>query len=119
MTRKLDKDKNNVVLSRKAVLQEANSEEREKLLATLAEGQVIRGIVKNLTDYGAFVDLGGIDGLLHITDISWGRISKPAELLSIGQSIKVKVTKIDPNTKNQVIIYEYSDFSREKVYLVD
>ena len=67
---KLDKDKNNVVLSRKAVLQEANSEEREKLLSTLAEGQIVDGIVKNLTDYGAFVDLGGIDGLLHITDIS-------------------------------------------------
>ena len=72
---KLDKDKNNVVLSRKAVLQEVNSEEREKLLSTLAEGQIVKGVVKNLTDYGAFVDLGGIDGLLHITDISWSRIN--------------------------------------------
>ena len=63
------------MLSRKAVLQEVNSEEREKLLSTLAEGQVIKGVVKNLTDYGAFVDLGGIDGLLHITDISWSRIN--------------------------------------------
>ena len=81
---KLDKDKNNVVLSRKAVLQEVNSEEREKLLAGLDEGQVVKGIVKNLTDYGAFVDLGGIDGLLHITDISWSRINHPSEALNIG-----------------------------------
>ena len=78
---KLDKDKHNVVLSRKAVLQEVNSEEREKLLSTLAEGQVIQGVVKNLTDYGAFVDLGGIDGLLHITDISWSRINHPSDCL--------------------------------------
>ena len=90
---KLDKDKNNVVLSRKAVLQEANSEEREKLLATLAEGQVIKGVVKNLTDYGAFVDLGGIDGLLHITDISWSRINHPSEAIKIGEKLDVKVIK--------------------------
>ena len=90
---KLDKDKNNVVLSRKAVLQEANSEEREKLLATLAEGQVIKGVVKNLTDYGAFVDLGGIDGLLHSTDISWSRINHPSEAIKIGEKLDVKVIK--------------------------
>ena len=90
---KLDKDKNNVVLSRKAVLQEANSEEREKLLATLAEGQVVEGVVKNLTDYGAFVDLGGIDGLLHITDISWSRINHPSEAIKIGQKLDVKIIK--------------------------
>ena len=90
---KLDKDKNNVVLSRKAVLQEANSEEREKLLATLAEGQVVKGVVKNLTDYGAFVDLGGIDGLLHITDISWSRINHPSEAIKIGEKLDVKIIK--------------------------
>tara|TARA_Y200000002_G_scaffold176699_1_gene145708 strand:- start:1510 stop:3126 length:1617 start_codon:yes stop_codon:yes gene_type:complete len=96
---KLDKDKNNVVLSRKAVLQEANSEEREKLLATLAEGQVIKGIVKNLTDYGAFVDLGGIDGLLHITDISWSRINHPSEAIKIGEKLDVKIIKYDSEQK--------------------
>ena len=96
---KLDKDKNNVVLSRKAVLQEVNSEEREKLLSTLKEGQVVKGIVKNLTDYGAFVDLGGIDGLLHITDISWSRINHPSEAIKIGQELDVKVIKYDSEEK--------------------
>jgi small subunit ribosomal protein S1 len=96
---KLDKDKNNVVLSRKAVLQEVNSEEREKLLSTLAEGQVINGIVKNLTDYGAFVDLGGIDGLLHITDISWSRINHPSEAIKIGEKLDVKIIKYDQEQK--------------------
>ena len=96
---KLDKDKNNVVLSRKAVLQEANSEEREKLLSSLAEGQVIKGVVKNLTDYGAFVDLGGIDGLLHITDISWSRINHPSEAIRIGENIDVKIIKYDAEAK--------------------
>ena len=96
---KLDKDKNNVVLSRKAVLQEVNSEEREKLLATLAEGQVIKGVVKNLTVYGAFVDLGGIDGLLHITDISWSRINHPSEAIKIGEKLDVKIIKYDPDEK--------------------
>ena len=92
---KLDKEKNNVVLSRKAVLQEVNSEEREKLLSSLSEGQVIKGTVKNLTDYGAFVDLGGIDGLLHITDISWSRINHPSEAIKIGQQLDVKVIRYD------------------------
>ena len=92
---KLDKDKNNVVLSRKAVLEEVNFEEREKLLSSLQEGQVINGIVKNLTDYGAFIDLGGVDGLLHITDISWSRINHPSEALNIGKSIEVKIIKFD------------------------
>ena len=96
---KLDKDKNNVVLSRKAVLQEVNSEEREKLLSTLAEGQVLKGVVKNLTDYGAFVDLGGIDGLLHITDISWSRINHPSEAIKIGDELDVKVIKYDAEEK--------------------
>jgi len=92
---KLDKDKNNVVLSRKAVLEEVNFEERSKLLSNLEEGQLIQGVVKNLTDYGAFIDLGGVDGLLHITDISWSRINHPSEALNIGQEIEVKVTKFD------------------------
>jgi small subunit ribosomal protein S1 len=92
---KLDKEKNNVVLSRRAVLEEVNSEEREKLLSNLKEGQEIQGVVKNLTDYGAFVDLGGIDGLLHITDISWSRINHPSESLNIGEKIQVQVTKFD------------------------
>ena len=92
---KLDKEKNNVVLSRRAVLEEVNSEEREKLLSDLEEGQEIQGVVKNLTDYGAFVDLGGIDGLLHITDISWSRINHPSEALEIGEKIKVQVIKFD------------------------
>ena len=92
---KLDKNKNNIVLSRKAVLQEVNSEEREKLLAGLDEGQVVKGLVKNLTDYGAFVDLGGIDGLLHITDISWSRINHPSEAINIGDELEVKIIKYD------------------------
>ena len=96
---KLDKDKNNVVVSRKAVLQEVNSEEREKLLSTLAEGQIIKGIVKNLTDYGAFVDLGGIDGLLHITDISWSRINHPSEAIKVGEELDVKVINYDADEK--------------------
>tara|TARA_X000000368_G_scaffold296076_1_gene235671 strand:- start:472 stop:2157 length:1686 start_codon:yes stop_codon:yes gene_type:complete len=98
---KLDKEKNNVVLSRKAVLQEVNFEEREKLLSTLSEGQVLKGMVKNLTDYGAFVDLGGIDGLLHITDISWSRINHPSEAIKIGQELDVKVIKYD--SENQKV----------------
>jgi len=96
---KLDKEKNNVVLSRKAVLEEVNSEEKEKLFASLEEGQVIEGVVKNLTDYGAFIDLGGVDGLLHITDISWSRINHPSEILKIGETIKVKVIKFEKEEK--------------------
>ena len=96
---KLDKEKNNVVLSRKAVLQEVNSEEREKLLSSLAEGQVIKGVVKNLTDYGAFVDLGGIDGLLHITDLSWGRVNHPEEIVQLDEKIKVVILDFDDNKK--------------------
>ena len=92
---KLDKDKNNVVLSRKAVLEEVNFEERAKLLSSLDEGQEVEGIVKNLTDYGAFIDLGGVDGLLHITDISWSRINHPSEALNIGEKIKVQVINFD------------------------
>lgn len=92
---KLDKDKSNVVLSRKAVQEDINSEEREKIFATIQEGSQITGIIKNLTDYGAFVDLGGIDGLLHITDITWKRINHPSEILKVGQELELKVTKFD------------------------
>ncbi len=92
---KLDKDKSNVVLSRKAVQEDINSEEREKLFATIQEGSTIEGTVKNLTDYGAFIDLGGIDGLLHITDITWKRINHPSEVLNIGDQLNLKVTNFD------------------------
>ncbi len=92
---KLDKDKSNVVLSRKAVQEDINSEEREKLFATIEEGSTIEGTVKNLTDYGAFIDLGGIDGLLHITDITWKRINHPSEVLNIGEKLNLKVTNFD------------------------
>ena len=92
---KLDQKRNNVVVSRRAVLETVNSAEREELLASLQEGQVVKGVVKNLTDYGAFVDLGGIDGLLHITDMSWKRIKHPSEIVNVGQDIEVKVLKFD------------------------
>ena len=92
---KLDKEKSNVVLSRKAVQEDINSEEREKIFATIQEGSQVSGTVKNLTDYGAFIDLGGIDGLLHITDITWKRINHPSEVLSVGEEIELKVTKFD------------------------
>jgi len=92
---KLDAKRNNVVVSRRAVLEAENSAEREALLATLQEGQQVKGIVKNLTDYGAFVDLGGVDGLLHITDMAWKRIKHPSEIVSVGDEINVKVLKFD------------------------
>ncbi len=92
---KLDRKRNNVVVSRRAVLESANSAEREELLANLQEGQTIKGIVKNLTDYGAFVDLGGVDGLLHITDMAWKRIKHPSEIVAVGDEIDVKVLKFD------------------------
>ena len=96
---KIDKEKSNVVLSRKAVLEEVNFEEREKLLSGIFEGQKLKGTVKNLTDYGAFVDLGGVDGLLHITDISWSRINHPSEAISVGNEIDVVVIKYDESEK--------------------
>jgi len=92
---KLDYKRNNVVLSRKAVLERINSAEKVELLKNLDEGQIVKGIVKNLTDYGAFVDLGGLDGLLHITDISWSRVTNPSEVLSLGQEIDVKILSFD------------------------
>ena len=92
---KLDQKRNNVVVSRRAVLESVNSEEREALLESLQEGMIVKGIVKNLTDYGAFVDLGGIDGLLHITDMAWKRIKHPSEIVEVGQEIDVRILKFD------------------------
>ena len=92
---KLDRKRNNVVVSRRAVVEEAHKEEREKLLESLEEGMEIRGVVKNLTDYGAFIDLGGIDGLLHITDMAWRRVKHPSEVVEIGDEITVRVLKFD------------------------
>jgi len=92
---KIDQKRNNVVLSRRAVVEKEYSAEREELMKTLEDGAVVKGIVKNLTDYGAFIDLGGIDGLLHITDMAWRRIRHPSECVEIGQEIEVKVLKFD------------------------
>ena len=92
---KMDEVRNNIVISRKAVMQEANSADREALLETLEEGKEVEGIIKNLADYGAFVDLGGVDGLLHITDISWQRVNHPSEKLTIGDKITVKILNFD------------------------
>ena len=98
---KLDRKRNNVVVSRRAVLEASLGEEREKLLATLSEGATVKGIVKNITDYGAFVDLGGIDGLLHITDLAWRRVKHPSEVLAVGDEVTAKVLKFDQE-KNRV-----------------
>lgn len=92
---KLDQKRNNVVVSRRAVIESENSQEREEILANLAEGSEVKGTVKNLTDYGAFVDLGGVDGLLHITDMAWKRVKHPGEIVSVGDEITVKVLKFD------------------------
>ena len=92
---KLDQKRNNVVVSRRAVLESVNSEERDQLLESLEEGAVVKGVVKNLTDYGAFVDLGGIDGLLHITDMAWRRIKHPSEMVEVGQEMDVRILKFD------------------------
>jgi small subunit ribosomal protein S1 len=92
---KLDQRRNNVVVSRRAVVEQEYSEEREALLETLQEGNTVKGIVKNLTDYGAFVDLGGIDGLLHITDMAWKRVKHPSEIVNVGEEVEVKILKFD------------------------
>ncbi len=98
---KIDKKRNNVVVSRRAVLEASQGEERQKLLSNLVEGSVVKGIVKNITDYGAFVDLGGIDGLLHITDLAWRRVRHPSEVLTVGDEITAKILKFDQE-KNRV-----------------
>jgi small subunit ribosomal protein S1 len=95
---KMDRRRGNIVVSRRTVLEETRAEQRQELVQNLEEGQVIEGVVKNITDYGAFVDLGGIDGLLHVTDIAWRRVNHPSEVLSIGQHVKVKIIKINHET---------------------
>src|SRR5687767_3301827 len=96
---KMDRARGNIVVSRRAVLEESRAEARNELVANLKEGQVLTGVVKNITDYGAFVDLGGVDGLLHVTDIAWRRINHPSEALSIGQTVKVQVIRFNPETQ--------------------
>ena len=98
---KLDRKRNNVVLSRRAVVEASQGEERAKLMSNLKEGSVVQGVVKNITDYGAFVDLGGIDGLLHITDLAWRRVRHPSEMLTVGQEVTAKILKFDQD-KNRV-----------------
>jgi small subunit ribosomal protein S1 len=92
----LDKKRGNIVLSRRAVIEKIRNKDKNKIISKLKEGDIVQGVVKNLTDWGVFIDLNGADALLHITDISWSRINKPSELLSLGQSVKVKITKIEP-----------------------
>jgi small subunit ribosomal protein S1 len=96
---KMDRRRGNIVVSRRAVLEETRAEQRSELLSNLHEGQVLDGVVKNITDYGAFVDLGGIDGLLHVTDMSWRRINHPSEVLNIGQTVRVQVIKVNPESQ--------------------
>lgn len=95
---KMDRRRGNIVVSRRAVMEETRAEQRSELVQNLSEGQIIEGNVKNITDYGAFVDLGGIDGLLHVTDISWKRVNHPSDVLSVGQSVRVQIIKINPET---------------------
>ncbi|MFM8858711.1 MAG: 30S ribosomal protein S1 [Methylocystis sp.] len=95
---KMDRRRGNIVVSRRTVLEESRAEQRHEIVANLEEGQVIDGVVKNITDYGAFVDLGGIDGLLHVTDVAWRRVNHPSEVLTIGQTVKVRIIKINHDT---------------------
>ncbi len=96
---KMDRKRGNIVVSRRAILEESRAEQRTDLLAKMKEGSIVDGIVKNITDYGAFIDMGGVDGLLHVTDIAWKRVNHPSEALTIGQSVKVMVTKFDMESK--------------------
>ncbi|MFD1380641.1 30S ribosomal protein S1 [Fodinicurvata halophila] len=96
---KMDRARGNIVVSRRAVLEEDRAEQRSELIANLQEGQILTGVVKNITDYGAFVDLGGVDGLLHVTDISWKRINHPSEALAIGQQVQVQIIRFNPETQ--------------------
>ncbi|MFT7182295.1 MAG: small subunit ribosomal protein S1, partial [Planctomycetota bacterium] len=95
---KMDRRRGNIVVSRRAVLEESRAEQRAEVVARLAEGDVVEGVVKNITDYGAFVDLGGVDGLLHVTDMAWRRVNHPSEILNIGETAKVQVIKINKDT---------------------
>ncbi|MBT6986296.1 MAG: S1 RNA-binding domain-containing protein, partial [Rhodospirillaceae bacterium] len=96
---KMDRSRGNIVVSRRAVLEESRAEARTELIANLKEGQVLEGMVKNITDYGAFIDLGGVDGLLHITDISWRRVNHPSEVLTVGDTIKVQIIRFNPENQ--------------------
>ena len=96
---KIDRRRGNIVVSRRAVLEESRAEARSELVSNLQEGQVLQGVVKNITDYGAFVDLGGVDGLLHVTDIAWQRISHPSEALQIGETVEVQVIRFNAETQ--------------------
>src|SRR5271154_1150290 len=96
---KMDRPRGNIVVSRRAILEEARAEQRTELVSQLLEGEVREGVVKNITDYGAFVDLGGIDGLLHVTDMSWKRVSHPSQVLAVGDTVKVQIVKINPDTQ--------------------
>ena len=95
----MDRPRGNIVVSRRAILEEARAEQRTELVSQLHEGEVREGVVKNITDYGAFVDLGGIDGLLHVTDMSWKRVSHPSQVLAVGDTVKVQIVKINPDTQ--------------------
>ena len=96
---KMDRPRGNIVVSRRAILEEARAEQRTELVSQLSEGEIRDGVVKNITDYGAFVDLGGIDGLLHVTDMSWKRVSHPSQVLAVGDAVKVQIIKINPDTQ--------------------
>src|SRR3569832_1577806 len=96
---KMDRRRSNIVVSHRAVLEEKRAEERSELIDKLSEGQVLDGVVKNITDYGAFVDLGGIDGLLHVTDMSYKRVNHPSEVINIGDTVKVQIVRINPDTQ--------------------
>ena len=96
---KMDRRRGNIVVSRRSVLEETRAEKRSEIVARLEEGQVIDGVVKNITDYGAFIDLGGIDGLLHVTDMAWRRVNHPSEIVSVGDTVKVQIIRINPETQ--------------------
>src|SRR5882724_11657155 len=96
---KMDRRRGNIVVSRRSVLEETRAEKRSEIVARLEEGQVIDGVVKNITDYGAFIDLGGIDGLLHVTDMAWRRVAHPCEVVTVGDSVKVQIIRINPETQ--------------------
>ena len=96
---KMDRRRGNIVVSRRSVLEETRAEQRADIVARLAEGQVIDGVVKNITDYGAFIDLGGIDGLLHVTDMAWRRVNHPSEIVNVGDTVKVQIVRINPDTQ--------------------
>src|SRR5512134_2184433 len=96
---KMDRRRGNIVVSRRSVLEETRAEKRSEIVARLEEGQVIDGVVKNITDYGAFIDLGGIDGLLHVTDMAWRRVNHPSEIVNVGDTVKVQIIRINPETQ--------------------